>query len=243
MIRHYVLTRAAYASNLWDDEANYRRLRLLADVTAPSLEAQDLKYQFTWVVLLNVTDPLYHERRRIVEDCTEIANIRLALTAEYSDTREQAAQRAYKIFWPNLPVSKPYLTTRIDDDDAFTPDAIKRIQEKAMEFYTKPKQPYRALIFPQGYRVYNGKYSSVRHLTNAYSTLYTPAGGSRNVYSYSHKRVREYAEVTYIDDHPAWLWVRHKDTISGHKKTGFPIDDKLMGTFPRVNWKLLKNDS
>lgn len=44
--------------------------------------------------------------------------------------------------------------------------------------------------------------------------------------------------MTFVDQRPAWLWVRHRDTISGHQKAWLPITKELRTAFP-IDWSAL----
>jgi hypothetical protein len=93
-------------------------------------------------------------------------------------------------------------------------------------------------MFPVGIRVWAGKYSVVRHDSNAMHTLVTPRGDELCVYDYGHTKVRQTVRTVTVDKMPAWLWVRHRDTISGHRVADRAVDAGVRKLFP-VDWPAL----
>ena len=216
---HYVLTRAVYSPERWDREAIKRRLRIFEAITAASLHAQEV--EFTWVLAVHPQDPYLRERLEI-SGATPIF-------VDDSSTRPDIALNAYKAEWPR----DGRLTTRLDDDDAFTADALLRVQRAARTLRRRT-----ALMFPKGIRVSGGLYTKVWHNSNAMATLFTPPGDEAMVYDYRHRQVRHFCQVRMIDDRVGWLWVRHDDTLSGWKMAARPIDEGLKAKFP-VDWSVL----
>ena len=92
---------------------------------------------------------------------------------------------------------------------------------------------------PNGFRVWDGRYSRVTHTTNAMHSLLTPNGDPTTVYDYGHRKVHMTQRVLTVDNHRDWLWVRHQDTISGYKEADRPINEALKAIFP-VDWSLLE---
>jgi hypothetical protein len=217
---HYVLTRAVYSPDRWDRAATKRRLRIFEAVTAASLHAQSAEFQ--WVLAVHPKDPYLRER-------LEISGATPVFVAD-SSTRSDIALNAYKADWPR----DGTLTTRLDDDDAFTADALGRIQRAARSVHGRT-----ALIFPFGVRVSGGRYTKVWHISNAMSTLHARDGSI--VYDFRHRDVRRFCPVKRIDDRIGWLWVRHDDTLSGWKQAVRPIDDVLRARFP-IDWTVLPSE-
>lgn len=237
-----MLTRSAYGP-AWDIDANRRRLQLLRGITAATLRAQTTP--FTWIVLVDRDDPLIDERRAIVE---AVGGRVLEWTPE---TPEQApwdsarstnlvqkiAATAYRAPWAEAigERSQTTLITRIDDDDGFAPDAFARIRRKAERANIANRV---AWIMPNGIRVWKGHEIAVRHTTNAMSTLQTPPGDTATVYDYGHRLVARFCPVRFVDVAPGWLWVRHRDTISGHRNAALPISRRTRALFP-IDWSLV----
>lgn len=237
-MRHYVLTRAAYGPE-WSLEANERRLAITRAVTARLMAAQTCR-DWTWLVLLDPRDPLLEERlavfrsggvvRPILWQPAEVAAAPWD-TAKSTTTVQKIAATAYRAPWDVGPRDELILQTRIDDDDGFAPDALARIRSK--------RHPGRVVwMLPIGVRVWNGRETVVRHTTNAMATLQTPPGDTLGVYDYGHRRVAEVARVRLVDEQAGWLWVRHPDTISGHRQADYPIKLRTRRLFP-IDWSAL----
>lgn len=232
-MRHLLLTRSAYGPS-WDIEANRRRLALTEGVSVRSMRAQTSQ-DWRWVVLLNRHDPLLEERQRVfasrgawflyVED--DIAN------------HANMAYLAYRAPWAEAIGHRDdtVVMTRLDDDDAFAPWAMERLQEVAERI---PKRA--VLMFPNGIRVWEGRVTPVRHFSNAMQTLVTPPGDDATVYDYGHRDAKKFAPVKLIDSRIAWLWSRHRDTISGWRTAQEPLTDTYRGMFP-IDWTLFGEPS
>lgn len=241
-MRHVILTRSAYGSS-WDLEANRRRLAMTKAVTIPSLASQTSR-DFRWIVLLHPSDPLLVERLAAYG----------SIGADFlfhagTGTSAEVASSAYRAAWAEAigPRNETVAMTRLDDDDAFAPWAMAKVETVAA---TESRRV--ALMFPLGVRVWDGAYTLVRHDSNAMQTLVTPPGDSMTVYDYLHRFVRRVLPVRAIDNRPAWLWSRHPDTISGWRIAGreltpdirqmFAIDWSVFGT-PRRHPKAAQTGS
>lgn len=251
-MRHYVLTRAAYGP-LWTPEENRRRLELMSRVTARSLAAQTVQ-DFTWIVAVGQDDPLREEREalvgaigqgsRVIRFDTENADRRAPWDKRApnprTDSRERVAYEAYRAGWAKaigLPTWSLTLQTRIDDDDAFAPDALERMRYAAKTMGGARRS---AFILPVGVRVWQGRYSVVRHNTNAMASLRTHGGDALTIYDFGHMKVKEHAQVNLLGEAPGWLWVRHQDTLSGHKQASLALTDSIRRMFP-IDWSVLES--
>jgi putative rhamnosyltransferase len=245
-MRHYVMTRSAYGPE-WKLDANARRLAVTRGITGAMMRLQTTD-DWTWIVLVDERDPLIEERIKIFE----VAAPRLevirwhrpaALAAAPWDKRsarshkmEQIAATAYTVDWRGRMglADDTVLMTRLDDDDALMIDTLARVKAAAVG-----RTERTILMHPMGYRVFRGRYSLVRHESNAMHTLLTPPGDTATVYDYGHTVARRYAPVVVVDEDPAWLWCRHRDTISGWKQAQQPITTALREAFP-VDWSALR---
>lgn len=248
-MNHYVLTRAVYDPELWDEAANRRRFELMRGITARSLAAQEITPEpFEWVVQVHPGDPLLNHRRRVVESVGGRIILttgepptpelrRLAATRGDGPTgraRELLAVAAYRGWAAELGESDGLrLTTRIDDDDAFAPGALRIVQERAARLKFSG-----ILVHPTGFRVYAGRYDIVRHDTNAWQTYAAFGEDNTVVYDYPHRRARAYAPLIFISGSPQWLWVRHEDALSDHLGAAQPLTREVMDVFP-IEWGLL----
>lgn len=251
-MRHVVLTRSAYGPE-WSLDANRRRLNLTRAVTVSLMAAQTFR-DWTWIILLHAQDELGAERRAVFKRAD--VDVRFIdweppefvampwdrrpaadRNASLDRQRKAIAAVAYKAPWAAAVGSRdhPLLSTRLDDDDGFTPDALERVQRKAGRVVRR-----RVLMFPEGIRVWRGKEVRVRHETNAMHTLATPADDDLLVYDYGHRQVAEQGfPVRFIDEDPAWLWVRHDDTISGIREAVHPISSQTRRLFP-IKWDVVE---
>lgn len=242
-MRHYVLTRSSYGPDLSgpatftsgegelflpalshlepDASRGARRLEKTRAITAPSMASQTCR-DWTWVVLLDSRDPLLAERMAIYE---------------------AAAPRFRPLIWtPDGatgaswregigPANDLILQTRLDDDDALAPDAIARLQRAATGLTERT-----ILMQPIGYRLCGRQVSRYRHDCNMMQTLVTPPGDDLVVYDYPHRECAAVAPVRTVDEHPAWLWVRHGDTISDGCRAGRPVSSSVRRLF-RIDWQ------
>ena len=241
-VRHYVLTRAVYDPAHWTGSAAGARLEVFEASTVASVAAQTIPAD-VWIIAQHADDPLATIRQDIVTGALKGTGTTLTTltTSDHAGTRAQAADDAYRLPWTATIITLEgadngggrRLTTRLDDDDAFTPDAFGRLQHAARTVHDR-----RALIFPIGYRLHAGRITRVRHESNAMSTLHTPPGDTANVYDYAHRRIAQSVPVTLLDDNPAWLWVRHDNTLSGWKAARDLVGPKLRALFP-VDWDTL----
>lgn len=225
-MRHVVLTRSAYGPG-WDIDANRRRLAMTEGVTVRSMLGQTSR-AWTWIVLLHREDALLEERRQAFGGATFL----------YTDAVGSPAEVAfcgYSAGWAEAigERGEKVAMTRIDDDDAFAPWAMERIEQRAEDVHRRT-----ALMLPRGVRAWRGGYTFVRHDSNAMQTLVTPPGDAMTVYDYPHRRVRHVAPVIAADYRPAWLWARHPDTISGWHHVDRPLTGEIRAMFP-VDWRLL----
>lgn len=203
---------------------------------------------WTWILAVSEVDELKAERVtaarqagvpvRVLElaDSPDLdrpgVNGRVAVPAG----RPAAALAAYQAPW-NEAIADPgrRLTTRLDDDDTFEPTAFDRIQQAAARI----RAPGRfALMLPVGFRVWAGRYSRVRHESNAMVTLLAGPGDPAHVYRFLHREVHRFATVRMVDDEPGWLWLRHADTLSGWRRASRPITRRLIARFP-IDWSLI----
>jgi hypothetical protein len=107
-MRHYLLTRSAYAPDV-PLEVNRKRLALTRGVLARSLAAQTFR-DVTWVVMVDEADPLYDER----VDALRSAGLPLILAHPGDIVRNDVHDLPWGPWAQNLDWSGPVLTTRID---------------------------------------------------------------------------------------------------------------------------------
>lgn len=210
-MRHYVLTRSHRGPD-YPLDANRRRIELLRRVTAASLSVQSTKW--TWIVYINPADPLLDERL----DAFASAG---APVFPITHTGEEP------IDW-----SDDVLTTRIDDDDAFSRDAFRRLSGAV-----RPKR--RVLMFPCGYRYHAGLVEPIVHRRNAWSSLFAPRGDQVHIRMAVHPKVNRLAPTQMLDNEPAWLWVRHPDAETLFRRATDPLTDEVKALY-HVDWEYLE---
>lgn len=264
-MKHYVLTRSSYGPQ-WTDAANKRRLAITRGITARLMAAQTAR-DWTWLVLVDPRDKLLRQRIAAFEESGvpvvpiewEPANPKAApwdRNAAKTDLRQKIAATGYRAPWREYMATGQILQTRIDDDDGFHPTALERFQRAAAQV---PERTRAVLMLPEGFRVFDGRYTRVYQANNAMHSLLTPANDTLCIYDYGHTQtargghtdllpgVRQPRQgrhpqapgpLLLVDNRPGWLWVRHKDTISGHQRTAFPINAKLREMFP-IDWRLV----
>lgn len=233
-MNHYLLTRAVYFPGLWPLEANRRRLALFSGVTVRSLAAQTVR-DWVWVLAVAADDELRGERLAAAEAAgVEVRALEVPPLGERA-TRARAAMAAYRAPWAEVAGPGPRLTTRLDDDDAFTPDAFARIRGRLGSWVPRRRV---SLMLPVGFRVWGGRYTRVHHASNAMATLYTPEGDAATVYGFMHRNIAEHVEVLHVDQDPGWLWVRHPDTLSGWRRSTRPVSRGLIARFP-IDWSVV----
>lgn len=228
-MRHYVLTRSAYGPG-WSLEANRRRLAVTVAVTVASMAAQSWR-EWEWIVALDVADPLQVQRKAAFESAgVPVRYLYVSTEGEPS----AAAVGLYSAPWPSLlgPRDEQVSMTRLDDDDALAPWVMARLAAVAPRMQVRT-----AVVFPLGLRVWRGRYTLVRHTSNAMHTLITPAGDELVVYDYPHRKVRQWARVRQGDARVAWVWSRHPETISGWRVADRALTPALCDMFP-IDWSV-----
>lgn len=264
-MKHYVLTRSSYGPQ-WSDAANRRRLAITTGITV-ALMAQQTARDWTWLVLVDPRDKLLKQRIAAFEE-SGVPVVPIAWepvdpkaapwdrNAATTNLRQKIAATGYRAPWREHMAPGQLLQTRIDDDDGFHPTALARFQEAASQV---PANTRAVLMLPEGFRVFDGRYTRVYQANNAMHSLLTPANDSLCVYDYGHTQTARGGHtdlrpgarhpsqgrhaaapgpLLIVDNRPAWLWVRHRDTISGHQKTSLPISRTLREMFP-IDWSLV----
>ena len=126
------------------------------------------------------------------------------------------------------------LTTRLDDDDALTVDALARVHRAVAA--TAPQ--LRVWMQPRGYRYHRGRVQPMNHRANMFATLESLPDPLHIVMEVKHNDLSSLARVTYIDEQPAWLWVRHGDARSGSREARFPATPGIRRLFG-IDWAFL----
>lgn len=162
-----------------------QRMELFRHVTVPSLLSQTDR-DFTW--LITVSNPDHADWIRGIAGELNL-DLRTALD-----------------FTTALPETR---MVRLDDDDALATDFVERLRAAG------PHTPGRWYVFPNGYRVHNGRCEPYHNPTNQFIALdLPPSAFPAHVYGINHSHVRQQADVIEVDQRPAWLFVRHSESKS-----------------------------
>lgn len=240
-----MFTRSAYGPE-WTLDKNARRLAITHGITVKMMRLQTVR-DWTWVVLVDERDPLRAERIAAFQSADvpvevivwqrppQLAPAAWDHRAIRAHKLEQIAATAYRADWRGArgPGDDQVLMTRLDDDDALAATTLARVQKAAAKIDGRA-----VLMHPFGYRVWKRRASLVRHDANAMATLVTPPGDDATVYDYGHTVARRFAKIVVVDEEPAWLWARHRDTISGWKRAEHQFDRQIRTLFP-VDWTVL----
>lgn len=231
---HQLLTIAVYPPELSAD-VNAQRLAITAATSVPSVAAQTARVD-EWVVAVHPEDPRRAERlevfagggvpvtvaeysaalpvSEVAESVAPAARRRVLSDSPAVDPWLEVFYRAGALFEPYLP-GGDVLVTRLDDDDAFTRDAIGRVRTAAES--AGPGR--RGWVFPEGYQLSDGggSWRAYRHESNQFVTHQLRGGDrrDRHPFAINHNRLRDHFEdVRFVDGWPAWGWFRHGLNVS-----------------------------
>jgi len=233
-MRIFVLTRAVYGMD-WSVEQNARRLHMFRAVTVASLRAQTERH-WEWVLAVDRADPYRARRIALARSAgVPVRVLYVSYDSESVQSRARVAAKAYGAPWHDTidPAFDETLTVRLDDDDALAPRTLRRMRRVAEQ-----QSGLTAIIATQGIRVWDGQWEPVTHPTNAMAGCFSPQGDPTVVYDYSHKHVEQAVpNVVYIKGKPAWLWMRHADTLTDHHRMARrQMNDGVQALFPTVDW-------
>ena len=239
-MRHYILTRSAYAPSVPLD-ANRQRLELLRHVTAASLRAQTCR-DMTWLVMVDAADPLLAERKAAIQS----AGLPVIFAPPGRLERSSPHDRPYADWKRYIKWGDETLTTRLDDDDALAPWAMARVRQAA-----EPRRRPIVWTLPVGWRTVGSEAWRISWPWAQFGTLHCPRGIRRTIYDVNHTGVERLAPLQPVSNTPAWLWVRHASTRSrinvgrqtieeGRREWGpYPLDAKLRRAFP-IDWSVIE---
>ena len=239
-MRHYVLTRAAYAPTMRLRD-NRARLDFLRGTAAASLRAQRTR-DLTWLVLVDPADPLLAERTAVVES----AGLPCIVAPAGKMERTGIHDRPWGPWSEHIAWGDTILTTRLDDDDALAPFALARVQRAAAAV----DEPV-VWTLPVGYRIVGRRAFRIVWPLAQFGTLQSPPGRRLTIFDKSHQLAGDLAPLRAATNDPAWLWIRHRLTrsrldvgqqtkLNGRSEgRGKPITPELRAWFP-VDWPLIE---
>ena len=243
-MKHLLLTRSAYPPS-YPLAANRRRLELLRQVTVPSLAAQTER-RWAWILMVDPRDPLLTERLAVAGGAgVEVIPATIGQgpwtpptpttpTTPDGQLAGDVAGPWHRVVAAAAAGERRVATTRIDDDDALSADALHRVR-RAMD---AAKPGLTAWMLPVGLRYHRGHVQPMRHLANMFSTLESPGDPLHVVMEVKHNDITSLAPVRYVDDQPGWLWVRHEDARSGTRLARQPITPHVRRAF-HIDWPYL----
>jgi len=239
-MRHYLLTRSSFAPTVSIEE-NRRRIELLAHVTVPAIKAQESK-DFAWIVLINPRDPLLEERRAAIMS----AGLKYTVIKSSEDMIARGGpDKPWGPWKKHIKWDQVTLTTRMDDDDALAPFAMRVVRERAEAW-----DPARPTVWslPAGYRVMGMFAERVLYTVPMFCTYQAPVHDHRTINTVGHLSAAMLAPLQPATKKPAWLWVRHDLTRShqnmrrGLSMAGNDMElvtDAMRAEFPGVDWDLI----
>ena len=242
-MRFYVLTRSSYAPEL-ELEENRHRLLLLEGITAPCMAAQTDR-DITWLVMVNLADPLLEQRRAAIES----SGLPTICASSEDMVVRGWADDPWGPWAQHIERDGPTLTFRLDDDDGLTPTALASVRAFANDWQARQRGMQRTVItLPVGYRVWQNMSERVWLRRPMSSALYAPPGDSATICDVSHLAIDKLALIREATQAPSWIWVRHSMTRSrylgsmrnkGRPERPRPLTDALRAAFP-VDWKLIE---
>jgi hypothetical protein len=238
-VRHYLLTRSAYAPDL-PLEVNRARLAITLGVTARSLVAQTRR-DVTWLVLIDETDPLLAERTAALAS----SGLPLILAPAGDIVRTGIHDQPWGPWARHIDWSEPVLTTRLDDDDAIAPWVLATYRARTDEWMHRRARRRIVWVLPTGWRLWNGKGNRRDDMVSQFSSLYAPAGDHATIMDINHTRARKLAGIQAVSREAGWLWTRHATTRSDDSRAS-QLDRDKMTPVPAavkrefdVDWALL----
>lgn len=205
------------------------RMELFFQYTLPSMINQTCQ-NFVWFVLVDQVTPQAWKQL--------LASIRYPnLHLIYVDTsRERFRDRTITAMEKGDYV---YLTTRIDNDDAFHSEAVYKLQQCYLENIDRP-QPW-AAIFSIGcvYDAQAKKLYLTKHTSNNCPTLVESGYPPQTVWIHNHGDIPRKFPVIYIEEIPYWLMVCHDQNLANHPRPSSvnrvfdknPLPLHLLGSF------------
>jgi hypothetical protein len=205
--RHYILTRfnvglygADSQAKIEPDKWFEHRLRLFKAFTLPSILNQSCR-DFTWIILIDKATPKEHEQ---ILRQFENQNIKIEFKSSSPNP------------WLDCIAENDgdLITTRIDNDDAFSLDVVETIQRVWRQGHQMKNKPW-VIVFPYGaiLDVNNRKMFGMEYWFNNCPTLIESRTDVGTIWQWDHSRIPAEFERHYVVDKPYWLQVIHSQNI------------------------------
>lgn len=174
------------------------RFKLFSQFTYPSLRAQTCQ-NFKWIVLFDENTPKAFAKR--IESYAEWKNFIPVYQDKYAIPTEAILN--------NLSGNPKYLiTSRIDNDDAFSKDYVRMTQD------IFANQGFLFLNYSKGYVLGKSGIYLDEQLSNPFVSLIEKIEGFKTViFPESHTKISNYGPVKQISARPAWLQVVHERNL------------------------------
>lgn len=204
--KHYILTR--FNRGIYNfykkkikvpaDQWMRHRIDLFKAITLPSIQAQTCQ-NFTWLLLLDPKTPQYFLDEMYAIDYPNIKILDVQQEGDYWLTNFEECDG-------------DYITTRIDNDDAFDIHAIEAIQTSY-----ENDQSFRVIIFPYGYifELATRKIYMMKYWGNNCPTLIQSSTGRSSIFDWDHSQIHYTKEIPkeYCSDRSYWLQVVHSNNL------------------------------
>lgn len=226
--KHYIITRFNISqsfqckarqpeSNLLEKnlESEYlrKRFEIFRRYTLPSIK-QQTNQNFDWIVLFHKQTPI--EFLEQIEEMKEQYGrfIPIFLQGnEMFNVNEYIAENSNDCDF--------YLTSRIDNDDAYALDYIEKVQQ-----YTQTTHHIEPVIlsFAQGfqYEIANNKLVPYYYLENHFTSMISTKNSIyKNIYELNHAKIlqQQSIPVVNIEQEPMWLEIIHETNYINHLKS------------------------
>jgi len=204
-LSHYIITRfnprVSASSNRGLDPAWLRpRLKVFADLCAPSITRQSLK-DFSWLVLFD--DRTASDVRAEISILAERHRFEpVFLTREFAwwDLAEMLRFRTRR--------DGRIITSRLDNDDALHPEYVEWTQQ----YFASRSAGL--LTFPQGCQLAQGEFYARPYLGNPFLSRVEPAQVAQTVYALKHWQHKENGAARIWTRDAAWLQVLHEQNLA-----------------------------
>lgn len=180
--QHTIVIRAAYS----EESLSRYRLELSRGTIIPSLKCQ-IETRFAVVLRLSRSDPLAVERIALFQ------SIGVAVNTVFELPDHDGLN----------------LQTRLDDDDAISPDFVQTLQAVARHIRRET-----AINFPHGVVFEDGRWCRMTHRSSQFLSVLTPSPTLR-VFTAMHNQIGKFMPVVQVPTQQrCWCWIRHAGAAS-----------------------------
>ena len=221
IFKHFIITRFnltqkcdkdSLGSGVLDDNWLKKRFQLFENYCFPSLKSQTNK-NFEWWVFFDTSTPdLY--KRKIEKLSALLPNFKSKFKGSYQDFHDTLAKDLLEeIDGANIDI---IITTRLDNDDIFSDDAVAELQNNLVDYKC-------ILEMPIGYNLEIGKVNKLRKMNyplNPFISLIESVKNNQTietVYAHQHGEWTHLKQIN-ITNKPQWIQVIHGNNVSNQLK-------------------------